>query len=404
MLAVDRPPRRDVYQRARLFDARSFSHHGKANLNLVQALLDAYSDPGETVLDPMAGTGSVYVGSLTGRRVIAGDVEPQWCTLLRDNAAGLGHQSLFALASPGLAVQWDAGRLAIADSSVDLVLTSPPYFDTFSNWDANRTHLVDESRLNEHGTAYGLHPRQIGNLHVYEAYLRAMAAVYAECWRVLVPGRFLVLIVKDVIRDGRAVPVVADNLALALDTGFYLVERADVPARGSKFRNVQRARLGQEGPSTEPVLVLAKMARRPKRRLALVEMARPGDGPGQVIASKAIAHARGRGFEVWTRYPSESRFYLADSCPFDGFGVVVPNAEKARRRREFAFEMVRELAGQGALAAGDEVAFYGGDERYGKYICRRAETLGCVVTAPLKGRNNGQRLAWLTRELSHGAL
>ncbi len=382
MLAVDRPPRRDIYQRARLFDARSFSHHGKANLNLVQALLDAYTDPGDLVLDPMAGTGSIFVGALTGRRVVAGDIEPQWCTLLRDNAAGLGHQSLFALASPGLAAQWDAGRLPVASSAVDLVLTSPPYFDTFSNWDANRTHLVDESRLNEHGTAYGLHPRQIGNIHVYEAYLRAMAAVYAECWRVLVPGKYLVLILKDVIRDSRTVPVVEDNLALALATGFSVVDRFDLPARGTQFRNVQRARLGQEGPSTEPVLVLAKTARRPNRRLALVEMAGPGDGPGQVITYKAEKHARGRGFEVLLLSP-------------------VPSMGKARYRRAFAFEMAGELVTKGVLAAGDVVAFYGSDERYGRYICRRLATLGCVVSAPLKGLNNGQRLAWLTKELTH---
>jgi hypothetical protein len=34
---------------------------------------------------------------------------------------------------------------------------------------------------------------------------------------------------------------------------------------------------------------------------------------------------------------------------------------------------------------GDAVAFRGSDERYGKYICRRAVTLGCEVVAPLKG-------------------
>jgi hypothetical protein len=365
-----------------LFDERSFSHHGKANLNLVQALLDTYTDPGDLVLDPMAGTGSVFVGSLTGRRVVAGDVESQWASLLRDNAAGLGHQSLFALASPGLGCQWDAGRLPIADLSVDLVLTSPPYFDTFSNWDCNRTHLVADARLNEHGTAYGLHPQQIGNIHVYESYLRAMRQVYGEAWRVLVPGRNLVLIVKDVIRDGRTVAVVEDNLTLAMAMGFSLVDRADVPARGSRFRNVLKARLGQEGPSSEPVLVLAKSARRPIRHLALVEMAGPADGPGQVIASKAQAHARRRGFEVLTM-------------------TVERAALKARYRRAFAFDQVRQLVVKGALAAGDVVAFYGGDERYGKYICRRLATLGCEVVAPLKGLNNGQRLAWLTKELTH---
>lgn len=399
MIALDRPPKRDVYQRGRLFDPRSFSHHGKANLNLIQSLLDSYSDPGDLVLDPMAGTGSIFVGLLTGRRVLAGDVEDQWVTLLRDNAAGLARRSVFAFASPGLAVQWDAGRLPIVQNTIDLVIMSPPYYDCFSNWDVNRSHLVPEDRLNETGIAYGLHPAQIGNLHVYESYLRAMRQVYAEAWRVLRPGKSLVLILKDVIRDGRTVAVVEDNLTLALASGFSLLERFDLPVRGTQFRNVQRARLGQEGPSTEPVLVLCKESRRMKRRLALVEIARPGDGPGRVIAAKAMTHARGRGFTVWTRYPGETCFYRSFCSP-GRFGSVVLDAGKARHRREFAFELVRQLVVGGSLVAGDVVAFYGSDERYGRYICRRLETLGCAVTSPLRGLNNGQRLRWLTEQLA----
>ncbi len=48
------------------------------------------------------------------------------------------------------------------------------------------------------------------------------------------------------------------------------------------------------------------------------------------------------------------------------------------------------------MIAGDVVEFYGSDERYGRYLCRRLESLGCAASAPLKGLNNGQRLAWLT--------
>ena len=61
--------------------------------------------------------------------------------------------------------------------------------------------------------------------------------------------------------------------------------------------------------------------------------------------------------------------------------------------------MVANLVAQVGLRTGDEIAFYGSDARYGRYLCRRLETLGCRVTSPLLGLNNGQRLAWLTEEL-----
>jgi hypothetical protein len=404
VIPTTKPPKRDIYQRARLFDEASFTHHAKFNLNLVQALLDRYSDPGDLVLDPMAGTGSVFVGLLTGRRVIAGDIESQWARLLGENRASLARQSLIALATPGLGCWWDGARLPLAAGQVDLCLTSPPYYDTFGDWDAASNIL--ETRHNEHGLSYGVHPRQIANRHVYEDYLRAMRAVYAECWRVLrspckgSPGKKLVLVLKDVIRGGRRVPVVRDNETLALATGFRLVERFDVPARGTRFRNVNRAKLGQAAPELEPVLVFEKRPpREAERRLALVELPLPHDGPGWTIAQKAMEHAAGRGYQLWVRSPGENEFRPTSGK--DRFGpenrYKPRRTYKARIRREIGFSMAAYLVSKAGLGTGDEIAFYG-SQRYGKYLCQRLATLGLAVSQPLAGLNNGQRLRWLTQK------
>jgi hypothetical protein len=60
--------------------------------------------------------------------------------------------------------------------------------------------------------------------------------------------------------------------------------------------------------------------------------------------------------------------------------------------------MAAELVIKAGLVAGDEIAFYGSDVRYGRYLCRRLETLGCRVSSPLLGLNNGQR--WIRDEIS----
>ena len=54
-IRTDKPPRRDIYLRERLFDEASFTHHAKMNLNLVQQLVERYTAPGDLVLDPMGG-------------------------------------------------------------------------------------------------------------------------------------------------------------------------------------------------------------------------------------------------------------------------------------------------------------------------------------------------------------
>jgi hypothetical protein len=393
-ISTDKPPKRDIYLRGRLFDEDSFTHHGKMNLNLVSGLLERFTAPGDLVLDPMGGAGSSLIGLLTGRRTAVGDIELQWARLLGRNLARC-RQDLIGLATPGLACQWDAAKLPLAAGQTDFLLTSPPYFDTFSDWDASSNILED--RQNEHGLSYGAHPLQIANHHVYEEYLRAMRAVYAEAWRTLRPQAKMVLVIKDVMRGGRRVPVVEDNLSLALVCGFDLLQQGDIPVRGSRFTNVNRSK-GQMAPSTETVLVLEKqVARRAKLRLALLELPLAHDGPGWVIASKAEKLARGRGFELWARSPGESEFHRMVGA-IRRNGVSSRSRVKARIRKEKSFGMVRELVTKAGLVAGDEIAFYGSDVRYGRYVCRRLESLGCSVTSPLLGKNNGQRLAWLTRE------
>lgn len=78
----------------------------------------------------------------------------------------------------------DARNLSfIADCSVHLVLTSPPY------WTLKK---------------YNETPAQLGHIADYEEFLAEIGKVFAECHRVLVPGGRLVCVVGDVCLSRRA--------------------------------------------------------------------------------------------------------------------------------------------------------------------------------------------------------
>ncbi len=81
--------------------------------------------------------------------------------------------------SPGL-VRADALRIPLADESVDLIMTSPPYF-------ALRSYK-------DHGVPYA---GQIGSEETPQAFLGALWAVTAECWRVLKPSGVLAVNLGD---------------------------------------------------------------------------------------------------------------------------------------------------------------------------------------------------------------
>lgn len=106
------------------------------------------------------------------------------------------------------------------DGSVHLVCTSPPYA-------ALKT--------------YPDHPSQLGNLREYESFLNELDKVWAECFRVLVPGGRVACVVGDVCisrREGRrhhVLPLSADIQVRVRQLGFDVV----TPIRWLKVSNIK---------------------------------------------------------------------------------------------------------------------------------------------------------------------
>jgi site-specific DNA-methyltransferase (adenine-specific) len=127
-------------------------------------------------------------------------------------------------------IQGDARDLSfLADSSVHLVVTSPPY------WNLKR---------------YNEHPDQLGHIEDYEVFLTELEKVWRHVYRALVPGGRLVCVVGDVCvarRDfGRHLvfPLHADICVICRRIGFdnlnpiiwYKIANASYEVEnGSKF-------------------------------------------------------------------------------------------------------------------------------------------------------------------------
>lgn len=119
----------DAKLRKQWFVGEAMSHPAKGHLGLWWEILERYTQPGQTVLDPMAGIGSSLIGCLMGRNVVCNEmethfIEPMLASWRKMQLQGpmLGHQI-----GEALIIQGDARCLPLA--SADCVVTSPPWED-----------------------------------------------------------------------------------------------------------------------------------------------------------------------------------------------------------------------------------------------------------------------------------
>ena len=225
------------------------AHGANKPPRLMARLIEFFSRTGELVLDPFAGVGGTLLGAAIAhgpRRAIGIELDPRWAavyeTVVRDLAAerdGAGPVLAdIGPSDPGGLRTFDPSGLElrvgdamtvlpeIADGSIDFVATDPPYNIqlplTMAGGALAETHA---NRRTDYAMIGDL-PADLANSPDYPTFLDRMEAVFAELARVLRPGRYAVVIVRDAYQDGRYQFVGADLAARASSQG--LVPKGDI--------------------------------------------------------------------------------------------------------------------------------------------------------------------------------
>ena len=120
----------DKKHRDKYFSAGSFAHPAKMMLPLQRWLIEKYSKPGDVILDPMAGQGTLLISCTMGRHVIMVELESKFVQMQNDNwtkIQTLGPEMGYSMGTATI-LQGDARKLP--GVLADVVITSPPYADT----------------------------------------------------------------------------------------------------------------------------------------------------------------------------------------------------------------------------------------------------------------------------------
>jgi DNA modification methylase len=190
-------------------------HPAKFPETLAQDFVEFFTKRGQSVLDPMSGTGSTLVAALrAGRNSYGIELNSTYADIARqvlsEERLALGEiaQDLVAEVVTG-----DASRLselapALELPLVDYVLTSPPYWDMLHARGAQTQKNRRTSASLD--VVYSEHPDDLGNIASYDEFLTRLADIYTGLKPYLRPGAYLTIIVKNVKKGGRIYPLAWD--------------------------------------------------------------------------------------------------------------------------------------------------------------------------------------------------
>jgi len=114
---------------------------------------------------------------------------------------------------------WTEGNIAkMKHGDIDAIVTSPPYEEVMGKkHHSPRADLISKEK--HHPVTYSKDKDNIGNLRG-QTYLEAMHQVYAECFKVLKQGGYMILVVKNFIRNKKIVDLAGDTVKLCESVGF----------------------------------------------------------------------------------------------------------------------------------------------------------------------------------------
>jgi DNA modification methylase len=165
------------------------------------------------------GIGSTMLASMNqGMKGIGFDLKKEYCETAKNriNSFQASLISKDAILTPDI-YNKDSRKISseIENSFVDLVVTSPPYWDIL-----NQKRTADGKIIRN----YSSDTEDLGNIPVYEEFLIDLKKVYEEVFKVMKPGARCIAVVMDIRKKDKFYPLHEDQTRIMREIGFELDE------------------------------------------------------------------------------------------------------------------------------------------------------------------------------------
>jgi len=248
----------DSNYRKRMFPEEVNKHQAKANVYLIQSIIEYVSEAEQVLLDIMAGTGTLMVGALIGREVI--------CVEIGNMYHNLQQQALVKLEeiAPGISehimlINMPCQQYLPIPNLADHIIFSPPYASIMRV--GKKQSGLGEAALGIDAWMYSDHPLNLGLMNDF-IWAQELEKIYAKCFQTLKLGGTMTLIVKDHYekqKDGtrKRIPLSQAARDACIRIGFTDHSWFKWLAPGSTFTNIFRSR-GWEVVDDEDIIIVQK--------------------------------------------------------------------------------------------------------------------------------------------------
>lgn len=194
---------------------------------LASRLIECFAAPDDmVVLDPFVGLGSTLIAAAqSGLQGIGIDLNSDYVRIARRRVADTESP-----VAPALHIA-DARNLAehVESESVDLVITSPPYWDILT-----RRRTADGKAIRN----YGKTGADIGRIAAYDEFLDGLQHVFAQVFVALRPGKYCIVVVMDLRKHGRFYPFHSD-LAHRMESVGFIYDDLIIWDRRQEYNNLR---------------------------------------------------------------------------------------------------------------------------------------------------------------------
>lgn len=243
----------DSNYRKGIFPEEVNKHPAKANVYLIQSIIEYVSEEGQTLLDIMAGTGTLMVGALIGREVICVEIselfhnlQVQAMSKIEDIAPGASDHIML--------INLPCQRYLPIPNLADHIIFSPQYAGIMKTKGTDKWNVDTGYAFAE----YSKSPLNLGTMSDF-IWGAEMAGIYGKCYDTIKPEGTMTLIVKDHMEKGQRVRLVDKAIIASVNVGFsYNVEEHfKWAAPGMPYTAARRAK-GIEVVDDESIVVLRK--------------------------------------------------------------------------------------------------------------------------------------------------